>query len=515
MSQRPEYIQLEANDDIAHLRDRMSFIRGRRVLIVWPEKGTALNRKLDIVLIQREAKRRSIQLAFITHDKQVMEHAADLGISTFETIGAAEGGRWRRPRTKIFTRRDHKPEDEPTPNELIDVASRVRNPKREVSRGRYVLERLLIIAGLIAVLASTFYVVLPQATVTITLASEIVVTDLQIVADPSISDVDVEQARIPATTLRAEVQTVGTSATTGTSALGDNPAIGIVTFINQSLNNVTLPVGTIVATTGGQPVRFATVAEVIVRGGVGQREEVAVQAIAESAGDQSNVGAEAISVVEGEQATLVSVINASPTTGGETRQFASVTQADRDRLISIVRQQLQQSAYEEMQALVTDTQIIVIETVRIAEERTDWTIFDHEVGDIADTLSLDMRAVIEATVIDDRYTGQVLFARLSAQKPLGKVLVADTFAFTRGAVISIENLLVTFAATGEVQANATIETAQLADKIAGKSIAEAQTIIAQSANLAPGVIPSFTVSPEWFPQLPLLPVRITVQTINA
>jgi hypothetical protein len=515
MSQRPEYIQLEANDDIAHLRDRMSFIRGRRVLIVWPEKGTALNRKLDVVLIQREAKRRSIQLAFVTHDKLVMEHAADLGISTFETIGAAEGRRWRRPRAKIFTRRDHQPEEQPTPEELIDVASRVRNPKRAVSRSRYVVERLLILAGLIAVLVGTAYVVLPQATVTITLASEKVITDLQITADPSITDIDVEQGLIPATTLRAEVQTVGTLNTSGTSALGDNPAIGVVTFTNQSLNNVTLPVGTIVATAGAQPIRFATVAEVTVRGGVGQSEDVAVQALTESAGDQSNVGAGAISVLEGDQSTLVSITNDSPTTGGETRQFATVTQDDKDRLISIVSQQLQASAYEEMQASLLDSQIIIIETIRIAEERSDWAVFDGEVGDIAETLSLDMRAVVEATVIDDRFTRQLLFARLSAQKPSGKVLVADTFTFTRGAVTNVADAIVTFTASGEVQANATIETAQLTEKIAGKSVEEAQAIIAQSANLAAGVIPSFSISPKGFPQLPLLPIRITIEIINA
>lgn len=145
MSERAEYIQLEPNDDVAHLRDRLSFIRGRRVLVVWPETGTALTRKLDLVLIQREAKRRAIQLGFVTHDRQVLQHAADLGISTFETIGASERARWKRGRAKVFTQRHHKPEDDPDHTDLSDVASRVRNPRRHVSRLRFVLERLLLI----------------------------------------------------------------------------------------------------------------------------------------------------------------------------------------------------------------------------------------------------------------------------------------------------------------------------------------------------------------------------------
>ena len=95
-SQQPTYIQLDIGEDIASIRDRLSFIRGQRVLIIWPEKGTALTRKLDLVFIQREARRRVIQLALVTHDESVINHANELGISTFETIKDAEKSRWKR-----------------------------------------------------------------------------------------------------------------------------------------------------------------------------------------------------------------------------------------------------------------------------------------------------------------------------------------------------------------------------------------------------------------------------------
>ncbi|MBL8120080.1 MAG: hypothetical protein JNJ78_21285, partial [Anaerolineae bacterium] len=95
MSNRPEYVQLELADDVASVRDRLSFLRGQRVLLIWPEEGTILTRKLDLVLIQREAMRRAIRLAVVTHDPQVVKHANELNISTFETIGASERGRWK------------------------------------------------------------------------------------------------------------------------------------------------------------------------------------------------------------------------------------------------------------------------------------------------------------------------------------------------------------------------------------------------------------------------------------
>jgi hypothetical protein len=514
MSQRPEYIQLETNDDVPHVRDRLSFIRGRRVLIVWPEHGTALTRKLDLVLIQREARRRSIQLALVTHDTQVMQHAEELGISVFETIGAAERGRWKRGRAKIFTQRYHKPASEPNPEELIDVASRVRNPRKPVSRARYVAERLVVLALLLGVMGATAYAVVPSAVVTITLASEQLTTKQIITADPALADVDVEGARMPATIVRAEVQTSGTVQTSGVSALGDKPAIGIVVFSNETVNNVTVPAGTRVSTGGENPVVFATIAEITLRGGIGNRQEVAIEAVPESAGSAGNVDPGAITVIEGPLRERASVLNLTPTTGGETRRFATVTQEDRDRLLSIVRGQLQASAYQEMQASLSATQLIVIETIRIAEERSDWTTFTHEVGAITDTLTLSMRAIVEAIVIDDRFSRQIIFARLSTQKPAGKVLLADTFSYERGAVTSIQNNQVMFEASGTVTANATLDTTALAERLAGRSVMEAQAVITQLANLAPGVVPAFSLTPEGFPHLPLLPVRITIVTVN-
>jgi hypothetical protein len=97
------------------------------VLLIWPEEGKVLPRKLDLVLIQREAMRRGIQLALVTHDPQVVKHADELNISTFETIGSSERARWRRGRTGVFSNRFWRPKkDTPDPEDLMSVASRVR-----------------------------------------------------------------------------------------------------------------------------------------------------------------------------------------------------------------------------------------------------------------------------------------------------------------------------------------------------------------------------------------------------
>ena len=65
VSGETEHIQLEAADTVVAVRERLARLRGRRVLLVWPADGALFRRKLDLVLIQREAYRRAIQLALV------------------------------------------------------------------------------------------------------------------------------------------------------------------------------------------------------------------------------------------------------------------------------------------------------------------------------------------------------------------------------------------------------------------------------------------------------------------
>ena len=239
MTNKPEYVQLEAGDDVASVRDRLSFIRGRQVLLIWPEEGTALTRKLDLVLIQREARRRAIRLALVTHDPEVIRNAEELSISTFETIGASERGRWKRGRTKVFIQRFHRPKDEPDPDALMDVASRVRND-RSVSQLRAFVVRGSVLGVLALTVLAVGYIVIPGAKVSFTLAQETVSADATIIADPNVREVDVDQGIIPATTIQIEIEQAGTVPTTGTAEATDVLATGTVVFINQTTSEVNI-----------------------------------------------------------------------------------------------------------------------------------------------------------------------------------------------------------------------------------------------------------------------------------
>jgi hypothetical protein len=222
-----------------------------------------------------------------------------------------------------------------------------------------------------------------------------------------------------------------------------------------------------------------------------------------------------INTVVGELASQVSVLNLTPTRGGESRSFRLVTQEDRDNLLATVNGQIQAAAYDEMRQSLTDAQTIVVETVRIAPEgqRKDWVTFSHEVGVASNTLSLDMRATVEALAIDDRFARQIVLADLAARQPAGLFLLPESFQYFRGSVVETKpDGTVVISASGQAIVKGELNAVQVQEAIAGKSMQEATTTLARMVTLSPGTTPQIVLDPEWLPHLPLLPVRIQILT---
>ncbi len=512
---RAQYVQLETGDDVSSVRDRLSFVRGQKVLLIWPESGTILTRKLDLVLIQREAMRRAIRLALVTHDPEVVKHASELNISTFETIGASERGRWRRGRSKVFTGRFQRPQDEPIPDDLKDVASRIYSEETAQERRWKYIRRAIAAVVFVVVAAAIGYVVLPGATVILVPAQTSVEVSSQITAAPQSLGIDIENRIIPATQLSVQIEDSGTVETSGVQGMGEAAATGSVVFINQTEQAVTIPAGTNVATSGGSVIQFRTLSEAAIPGGIGLQIEVSIEALTDSAGSVGNVDAGTINTVVGPLANQVSVRNIAPTGGGSNRTQRTVTQDDQDRLLATVRQQLQNRAYVEMQSRISKTQCIILETVRIVEERSDWQTFSAQPGEVTDTLSLDMRAVVEAIVIDEQFGQQVVYAQLSHQVQQGQSIVPQSVGYDLGCE-SVESVSmatgdVVFTMNGSGTVVAQIDADQVRSALAGRSLTDAMAYLVTELPLQAGTPPQITLWPENWSSMPLLSPRISVQ----
>ncbi len=510
-----ELIQLQSSDDVTIVRDRLSYLRGRSVLIIWPERGTTLTRKLDLVLIQREATRLAIRLAFVTHDTTVTRSALELGISVFETIGGAQRAKWQRNRAKVFTGRAQRPDDQPDIESLAPVASRLRAETTVSGQGRVRLVMRVIASILfITVIGVVAYIALPSATIIILPTQTQAEISTPITADPTFTQdqIDVENGIIPALTVRAEVEERATIETSGARSFGATPAIGSVVFINTTTIATEIPLGTFVSTSAGTPIIFRTMQAAAVAGGAGLQIEVPVEAVTESAGEVgNNIPVGLINSIIGNLNSSLQVRNLAPTYGGTSRQIRVVTDDDYRRLNDIIRQQLQERAYAEMLPRIGEDQFIIPESIRITEERDDWTSYDQAVADESDTVSLTMRAVVEATAIDMRVAEQIAYVQLSSQIPRGRSIDLDTLVYERSPQVTIDvdgRASFTLMARGSITVQ--IDTAQLQQRLAGLSLSEAQRYLTSTLDLAGDTQPQIELSPDWFGQMPILPNRIVI-----
>ncbi|MEQ8677424.1 MAG: hypothetical protein RLP44_15150 [Aggregatilineales bacterium] len=517
MATKPEFVQIQPDEDVGSIKDRLGFLRGQRVLLIWPEKGTALTRKLDLVLIQREAMRRAIRLAFVTHDSTVIRHAEELNISTFETIGSSERGRWKRGRSKVFANRFQRPEDSPEPEELVDVASRVRSQPVNITFMRWFGVRLALFLLLLGVVLGIGYVFVPSAVVYVTPAQQLITADVAVIADPNLAsrDVDVENGLIPAIRLNLAVEDRQSIDTTGVQDLEDITATGSVIFVNQTGSVITIPSGTQVSTGTGTPIFFRTIIDVSVPAGNGQEAEARIEALPASAGRAGNVEPNLINTVVGPLEDSVNVINRVATTGGETRSVRVVSQQDRENLLNLMRQQLQARAFVEMQPSLADRQFIVDETIRIIEERADETLFSAQVGDVVDTLTLSMSVVVEAIAIDEDFAERVVFAYLSNQIARGRTIEPETITYSRGAVSTdVLTQTISFTVSGSASVRGQIDVDQLRNRLSGRSISDAVRYIVDEVDIAENSLPQIDLSPGLFRRMPVLPMRINVVVQN-
>ena len=511
MASETETLNLDTLDTVASIRERLSTIRGKRVLLVLPANSALLQRKLDLVLVQREAYRRAIQLAIVSRNPQVVAHARELNISCFATVAASMIGRWRRGRQKVFMPRYHKPSHDPQPDELRSIASRLADRNRRQSRWRRYSERMVVLVLLFGVVGAAIYIVLPGAHVVVTLRQQQLSATLEVVADARIESVDLEKGIIPAQFVEVIVETTATVPTSGDRRLDNARATGIVTFTNKTDAPVTVPAQTILSTSAGEPVLFRTLAEVLVPAGIEFSVDVPFEAMQRYGGNAGNVAAGMVNTVVGPLADIVSLINLSAAVGGEARSVRVVAVGDKEILLNSARGQLQAIAYESMQSYLSDSQVIIIDSLTIKDERKDWTQFSADVGTLANELTLDMRATVSAFVIDERFGRQVAFARLRDQITANQTLLTDSLHYNHGPINWREpRKQASFIAGLTAIVVPEFDISGLREQLAGLPIDDARRLLHSATALAevPAMIRVF---PQGLGRMPSLPVRIKLE----
>ena len=72
---KTQVIQLDVHDDVTSIRDKMSWAKTSRILLVYPRRSRILKRTLDLRLLQRHALLLGAQLAIVAPSADIRQSA--------------------------------------------------------------------------------------------------------------------------------------------------------------------------------------------------------------------------------------------------------------------------------------------------------------------------------------------------------------------------------------------------------------------------------------------------------
>ena len=359
-------------------------------------------------------------------------------------------------------------------------------------------------------LVAGFFVAAPSATVTLTPASRQVFETVQIVADPALTDIDIEGQRMPATVVILQATSRVTVASSGRESAGASQAQGLVTFTNLTDSPLLIPYGTIIATSDTYPVRFETLAEATLPSGDQASVQVPIRALPEHSGTAAT-SAPARSTAS--KATwLGRSPQPTPTPLSAARSRAQRRHRDdHQRLLVLGRQQYPARATRCSIRLAGD-QFLVPGSITTRAERPEWTVFSAYTGDAAESVSLDLRAEVQAVIVDERQARQVAYASLAPYVQPGLEIAPEALSFARGDILSIaDDGRVTFLMTVSGSVAVAVDQEYVRARTRGVSVSEARRRLESELLLDPSHPPRIATWPGWYPRMPVLPVRISVE----
>ena len=477
-----QVIHLEVDDDITAVRARLEKAEAPRVLLVVPPRCQALDSLLDFKLLQRYAESLALEVALVTNSskRRVLARQLDFSVFVAERWGQKRS-KWRRPKA--------------TP----------RWGKR-LSWGERIFGAFVFLVALSSLLAVVLLLV-PSAEITLVLANEAVEATVQVQADPELDMIDYEAGQIPARVVQVQIEGKAQIPVSGTKDAPDEPARGQVFFINNINQPVTVPEGTVIATSAGSTIRFVTVEEVIVQGTVGAVGEV--EAVAVDPGPSGNVGANLINMIPGSLSLQVRVTNPDPMKGGSVKQVGMVTTADQERLKGVLVQQLQQAAYSQLSGLLEEGEFLVSESVEMSHIVTEE--YDIPIGEQADVLTLEMGVMFQGTAFEEENANSLIWAALEAVVSEGFALGSQDLQYQRGEITDVEDGRVSFVMKGTGSVMAEVDEGAVKEAIRSKPLDLAEEYLSENLRLEEA--PVIEVTPTWWlERMPWFGFRISIST---
>jgi hypothetical protein len=499
---KTQIIHLEPHDDTISVKDKMGWSQTGRVVLVWPARGTLLDRHLDLVLLLRHSHSLGVQISLVTRDPEVRFQAKSLGIPVFKTVTKAQKSHWRRSRRY---RLGASQEDYSDPERLTRIQNILSNPmhrSRETPQLSPTYRIALFSLGVLAVL-SIAAVLLPSAEIALIPETRQQAITLKVQASEEAGEVKLT-GTLPVRTIKTIVEGRASIQTTGTVSVPTGFASGDVQFLNLIDKTVNIPVGTVVSSSDGSQ-KYSTQRAARLPAGPGEAVIVPVQA--QYSGGASNLPAGQINIVEGELGVNVTVENLEQFEGGGYSSSPAPAATDRSLLREQLISTLRSNALQEIDSSLAEGYVLLDDTPSLVKVITE----EYSPPDLQPASELGLTLRLEFTTPYISIEDQEMLAKsiLDANLPDGFIPIPGT--------LTIEHLSSPIytekeKSSWQVQFGRSIQSEPAINQAVSLSLGRSPKNASQQLmkNLPLSAPPIIVTKPSWWPVLPLLPMRIDI-----
>lgn len=477
----------------------MSWAKTERILLVMPQRARILARTLDLRLIKRHAQELGAQIAIVARSEEQRRAAWNTNIPAFSSIVSARRQDWGKDdKQERPARRNARPD-------LIKMRREAILPEANW-RSRPGIRLLFFSLAAMAIIA-VLALFIPTATIHLIPVTRLQSLTFTINASPKVTSVNLAGS-LPARITSAVVEQHKTVEATGSVAIPDARAQGQVHFRNLTDAPVNIPAGTIVSTLERPPVRFETTSGSVLEGGIEATIELPVRAV--EAGSSGNLPADSLVALEDAAlGTSLAVNNPNPTTGGTDRIAAIQTTSDRSRIHADLMGELLEECRTIFQQTLTSGELVFPDTLAVSQVLSE--VYFPAEDQSGDMLSLTLRLQCQEQYASLEDVNRLVEMSLDASLPEGFTAAPEDLTATPVSVPKTDPDGVT---SWKVLAQRLLQVRLDIQDAVQISLGHTrkQAIQHLEDSLQLDEAPVIVEIPGWWPWLPSLPFRISVQT---
>ncbi|MBI2331411.1 MAG: baseplate J/gp47 family protein [Chloroflexi bacterium] len=491
---KTKIITLESHDDLISVRDKLSWAKTPRILLVWPKYENVTLRVLDLKVLQRHADSLGAQLGLVTRRMNVRRDAESLGIPVFKTTTAAQKEAWGESSPRV--------QRTPKPPRKGLRAMRETIQTKEANWRTSLLGRVAAFtAGVMAVLVLAGLFV-PRAALTLNPEAQAVSIVIPVNANPATASVSLS-GEIPAQTMSISVSDEQTASISSRISVPKTKAAGIVQFTNLGSDELIIPAGTVVAT--NTLVRFVTLNETRLPAGVDEVVEVKVEAL--EMGEKGNVEAGAISIIEGALGLSARVSNLEAITGGADEEVIGATEEDRAALRDKALSDLRTKVEEQFRASIGAGDLLIVDTVKMKDIKNEE--FSPSEGEAGTELIFSVEAEFTANYILAEDLKALAASSVTASIPQGFSPSGEMTFSALEPPITDATGITRFPLQASQATLRDVDKMQILNLIRGRNARSAAAAVKEALSLQNE--PQIIVTPSWWQWMPLIPFNISVE----